>query len=425
MMALLERLWPMHRTVNSDDIESAISICEEYIGDERFTTHRYPARSDQLTWWVPERYHVNEAWLELDGERVADFSVNSLHLLSYSPSVKIDTTLGEIRDHIWSREDRPDDVPWEFKYYERDWGFCVRHNDLQRFDDSARAVGVIDVEFRDEPLPVGEFYIPGETDEDALFLTNICHPMQVNDSLAGLVVGTEMAKMLAAAPKNKLGFRLLVVPETIGTIAWFANNEDKIKATKHAWFCEMVGHDQSFILQTSRNEDTLIDRAFLAAMKNHEKHGPGRTGPFRHVVASDEIITDGPGYDIPTPSLTRWPYPEYHTSADNPSIIQSDNLAEALDVCLDVWNILNKNYFPIRRFKGPVMLSRHGLWVDWREDKELNLKTEAIMLNLEGDKSILDIASELDLPFETVHAYVEKFAKADLVHRRQGPGIDA
>ena len=48
------------------------------------------------------------------------------------------------------------------------------------------------------------------------------------------------------------------------------------------------------------------------------------------------------------------------------------------------------------------MLSRFGLWVDWRENKELNLKTEKIMFMLEGDKSIIDIAFELDLNYEEV-----------------------
>ena len=67
------------------------------------------------------------------------------------------------------------------------------------------------------------------------------------------------------------------------------------------------------------------------------------------------------------------------------------------------------------------MLSRYGLWVDWREDWDLNLKTEAIMLNLEGDKSIIDIADELELPVQTVQKYVDKFVENGLADRSDRP----
>jgi aminopeptidase-like protein len=421
MYELLKQLWPMHRTINSDDLQAAIGLCAKYIGDPSFKFHSYPPGAEVLTWHVPERYHVREAWLEIDGVRVADFHENSLHLLSYSLPQQIDGKLGEIRNHLWSNPKRPDAIPWEFKYYERSWGFCVRHRDLEKFDDDADVKGIIDVEFGQEEMPVGEYHIPGATGRDLMFLANICHPMQVNDSIAGLVVALEMARVIRSQPQSHYGFRLLVVPETIGTIAWMANNQQAVEAIDYAWFCEMVGHDESFILQKSRQSDALIDRAFLAVMPSFRAHGEERTGPFREVVASDEIVTNGPGYDIPTPSLTRWPYKEYHSSDDNPDLIRPKNLEEALQVCLGVWSAMNGNYYARRTFMGPVMLSRYGLWVDWREDWNLNLKTEAIMLMLEGDKSVIDIAYELELPYATVKKYLDRFVEAGLVERCDRP----
>lgn len=421
MHDMLTALWPLHRTINCDDLDKAIAMCRDYIDAPGFSSHGYAPGSEVLTWIVPERYHVHEAWLEIDGHRIADFAANPLHLLSYSLPKKIDGTLGEIRDHIWSNPARPDAIPWEFKYYERSWGFCVRHSDLAGLPDDAKVRGIIDVSFGAEPMGVGEFYLPGTSGEDILFLTNICHPAQVNDSLSGLVVGLEMARRLAEQKNRRYGFRLLIVPETIGTIAWAHHNEAALNCTRHAWFCEIVGHDNSFILQHSRQQDALIDRTFLSVLRQHRRHGKERTGPFRQVVASDEMITNGPGFDIPTPSLTRWPYDEYHTSDDSPAIIKPENLLESLEVCMDVWNALETNYYPQRTFKGPVMLSRYGLWVDWREDRELNLKTEAIMLKLEGDVSVIDIAYELDLPLDTVRTYLNRFAQAGLIEKLSSP----
>ena len=417
MYKLLEDLWPLHRTINCDDTDRALAMCGAYLDNPSWKIHEYEPKQDVFTWWVPEGYNVKEAWLEIDGDRVADFAENPLHLLSYSLPQTIDGKLSEIREHLWTSKKRPKAIPWEFKYYERSWGFCLADEVLAKYGDDASVKGVIDVEFTDKPMRLGEFFIPGETDEVILFMTNICHPYQVNDSISGLVVGLEMAKRVAALPRRRYGFRLLVVPETIGTIAWFAANETEARKTKYAWFCEMIGHDNSFILQKSRQEDTLIDRAFMAALHDHQKHGATRSGPFRKVVASDEIVSNGPGFDIPTPSLTRWPYDEYHTSDDNPGLIKVENLQESLAVVMKVWEILESNYYPRRTFKGPVMLSRYGLWVDWREDWPLNLATEAIMLKLEGDLSIVDIAVELDLSFDTVRNYVDRFYEAGLISK--------
>ncbi|MDY7000568.1 MAG: DUF4910 domain-containing protein, partial [Thermodesulfobacteriota bacterium] len=267
MHKLLCELWPLHRTINSDDMERALDMCGKYLDDERYRIERYKPGTEAFTWIVPERYQVNEAWLEIAGERVADFHENPLHLLSYSLSHRIEGRLGDIREHLWANPDRPDAVPWEFKYYERDWGFCLRHNDLIRFKDDDPVRGIIDARFTDQDFCLGDFYLPGESGKDVLFLTNICHPCQVNDSISGLVVGLQMARLLAKRKKSRYGFRLLVVPETIGTIAWFARHPDLAARIECAWFSEMLGQDKPFILQRSRQSDAWIDRAFLLALK--------------------------------------------------------------------------------------------------------------------------------------------------------------
>jgi aminopeptidase-like protein len=421
MYDLLVRLWPMHRTLNSDDLVQALDMCGKYLNHNDWKIHSYPVGSDVYTWYIPQRYKVKEAWLEINGDRVADFYENPLHLLSYSTGKQIEGTLGAIRDHIWTSPDHPHAIPWEFKYYERSWGFCLRQADLDKYDDNAVVRGVIDVEFTDDPFTLGEIYLPGETDQDILFLTNICHPAQVNDSITGLVVGLEMARQLARIENRQYGFRLLVVPETVGTIAWFANNEAIAKRIKYAWFCEMVGHDNSFILQHSRQGDSLIDKAFQTVLPHHRKLGVERTGLFREVVASDEMVTNGPGWDIPTPSLTRWPYDQYHTSDDNPDIVIPENLQETLDLMMDLWQALEEDYYPLRKFKGPVMLSRHGLWVDWRVDPDLNLATEKIMMMLEGNLSLIEIAHSLGLPLDTIRHFLGKLADAGLIEKLASP----
>jgi aminopeptidase-like protein len=112
---------------------------------------------------------------------------------------------------------------------------------------------------------------------------------------------------------------------------------------------------------------------------------------------------------VPCISINRWPYDQYHTTEDNPSIIREDMLQDAADVIEEIVRIYASNYIPKRNFRGPVFLSGHGLWVDWRDDFDLNRAIEKIMMSFEGDRSVFDIAEQVDLDYWVVRDYVEKF----------------
>ena len=82
----------------------------------------------------------------------------------------------------------------------------------------------IDSEIKDGVMTLGEWLIPGETDQEILLSTNICHPYMANDNLSNSVVATAVAKEIAKWPNRKYSYRLLVLPATIGCIAYIHNN---------------------------------------------------------------------------------------------------------------------------------------------------------------------------------------------------------
>ena len=137
-----------------------------------------------------------------------------------------------------------------------------------------------------------------------------------------------------------------------------------------------------------------------------------REAPFRKIQGNDEIIFNGPGVNVPMISLLRYPYPEYHTSDDNPGIVSEENLIESKDLVLKILDVIDNDYTPRRNFKGPVFLSGYGLWIT---EKKLKRNVEQIMLRLEGDKSIFDIAEELDMEFNDVLHYVNRFLEKGLI----------
>ena len=190
--------------------------------------------------------------------------------------------------------------------------------------------------------------------------------MQANDDLSGTVTAIGVAKRLAEKPllPGSMSIRFWFGPETIGTIAYLAHNEDLIPRMKAGIFAEMTGNQNTIAWHHSRQHNHLVDRvaAYVLGKRRHIER------QFADAPANDERVINGPGVNIPCISVNRWPYEEYHTTDDNPDIIHEDMLQGAVDVIEEIVRIYATNYIPKRRFRGPLFLSGHGLWVDWQEN---------------------------------------------------------
>jgi aminopeptidase-like protein len=70
--------------------------------------------------------------------------------MSYSLPINKIVSEEELLKHLHTRLDRPDAIPFEFKYYQIDWGFCIQHNRLKDFKDFS----AIQVEFAKEEVEI-------------------------------------------------------------------------------------------------------------------------------------------------------------------------------------------------------------------------------------------------------------------------------
>lgn len=432
---LVEELYPLHRTLVSDGTDTALSIIAAHFPKEGgFAVETYAPGAEAWTWRIPERYQVHEAYLETeDGRRILDFKDHPLHLVSYSKPIDRLLTWAELEPHLHYSAKRPDAIPWEFKYYERDWGFCLSKSRFDTLDRAIRYRAVIRSEFVSDPLqglrvgcgllqPTGGAR-PGFG--EFLIVADVCHPFQANDSITGVAVAIELARRLAERPlpAHSMAVRFLFCPETVGSIAYLSRHEDLIPGFRGGLYCEMCGHRESLILQRTLQDDHLLDRvarSVLAAMGR-----PFREGPFARVVVNDEFVLSCPGVEVPAIGLSRWPYDEYHTSDDNLSIIQEDMLQETADAVERIVRIYASNFVPRSRVKGPIFLSRYGLWVDWRVNPPLNAAMDQILVRLSGRESVFDIAERTGLDYWDVRGYVMRFVSLDLVEVlpwREGAG---
>ncbi|NJC95846.1 MAG: DUF4910 domain-containing protein [Anaerolineae bacterium] len=423
LKSILAEFFPLHRTLASDDHDKTLEIVGSYMPDSsNYTIETYAPLTPVWTWKVPERYVVHEAYLETeDGERIVDFKDNPLHIVSYSLPTDKMLTFEELQPHLYFNEKRPHTVPWVFKYYERDWGFCLPKKAFDKLPRDKKYHAVINCEFVTDPKQgfkvatavvhpqggphpahgaypeVGEFLVQAHT----------CHPMQANDDGAGVVSTIELARRLAEnpLPAGSMSVRFWFGPETIGTIAWLAHNESLIPNLRGGIFMEMTGNQNQIAWHHTRQHDHLLDRITNYVLRDT----PHDERDFAAAPANDERVINGPGVNVPCISLNRFPYDEYHTTDDNLDIMHEDMLLGAARTAEEIIRIYASNYTPRRTFRGPVFLSGHGLWVDWRDNWALNRAIEKLMMRFEGEHSIFDIAEQVGLEYETVREYVEKF----------------
>lgn len=409
MYDIVKDLYYKRRDLVSDGYDESLDYISKILP---LKIHKIKSGTPCWTWIIPEKWTVNEAYVEADGKKLIDVKDHPLHVVSYSKSINKYISKQELLNHIYTNEDRPNAIPFEFKYYEQDWGFCVQHEKLKEFIYDQYKV-VIKTNFEEGEIKIGELVLSGESKDTIVLVAHLCHPGMANDDLSGVAVLTNIANSLAKRKQRHYTYRILFLPETIGSIAYLSQNENLIPDMKYGIFFEMLGNDNVLALQLSRQGNTIIDMAARNVLKNSVSRY--NEGSFREVVSNDEMVFNGPGVDIPMISISRWPYPEYHTSDDNMDIIKSEKLEESRDIIIKIIDSLEKNFIPKRKFKGPPFLSKYGLWVDWRENPKLNLMMEKLFLEFEGDKSLIEIAEYLDLDFRDVYNYVNKFVDADLV----------
>lgn len=423
MRELLERIYPLHRTLASDGTERALEILSEYLPPSYRILGFNPGER-AWTWTVPPKYVVRTARLTsklragTHGSFLtvhADFAENPLHLVSYSKSVDVVVNWKELYPHLHKSYERQSAIPWRYSYYRDDWGFCLSHLAIMGLERDEKYAVHIDADFDMTPgaFKVGECVINPGSASELVVLTHIDHPNQANDDAAGVAVAVEVARRLAQhpLPAGSMAVRFLFVPETIGTIVYLSHNEYLIQHMRGGIFIEMPGAGQTIALQHTLKGNDLLDRIALLAPHVDRESG------FAELAANDERVLSAPNVNIPCISFTRAPYPEYHTSDDNLSIIdygKMDEMANAVEYTVRMYA---SNYVPCPLFRGPVMLSRFGLFVDWQQDWNRNRLVEAVMMAMDGSASVFEIAERTGADYWDVRKICELFVQKGLVAR--------
>jgi aminopeptidase-like protein len=413
--SLVEKLFPICRSITGEGVRQSLRVLR---GEVPLELREVATGTPVFDWVVPQEWNIRDAYIKnARGDRVVDFRQHNLHVLNYSVPVHATMSLAELRPHLFTLPEMPESIPYRTSYYRAAWGFCLSQRRLDAMEEGDYEVA-IDSTLAAGSLTYGEYRIQGATDEEVLISCHSCHPSLCNDNLSGMTVACELARALRDAPL-RYSYRFLWIPGTIGAITWLALNEAVLPRIRHGLVLSCVGDPGPFTYKRSRRGNADIDRAAEHILRSSDPKARIRDFvPYGY----DERQYCSPGINLPVGCFMRTPngeYPQYHSSADDLSLVTPRALGESVGQLLALVQVLEENdRFVNLAPKGEPQLGRRGLYRQTGGAKDAGRSEMAmlwIMNYSDGEHDLLDIADRSGLPFRDVSSAAHTLQAAGLL----------
>ncbi len=397
----MSRAFPICRSITGNGTRETLRMLGEIIP---LTIHEVPSGTKVFDWVVPREWNIRDAWVEDErGRRVIDFKNSNLHVVGYSIPVNQLISLEELQPHLYSLPELPTAIPYITSYYKERWGFCLAHEERVRLQPGNYHV-CIDSTLEPGSLTYGEFLLKGESTREVFLSTYVCHPSMANNELSGPVVTAHIASWLASQPR-RYSYRIIFIPETIGSITYLSRHLEELQRNVIAGFnISCVGDERAYSYVASRYGNTLADRVAENVLTHAH---PGFTRYSFLDRGSDERQYCSPGVDLPLVTLSRSKYseyPEYHTSLDNLDFVTPQGLQGGYDYVKECIEVLECNRTYRVTSKCEPKLDKRGLYPHL-STRETGAMVETMMdfiAYADGSNDLLEISSIIGKPVRQI-----------------------
>ena len=412
-----KELWPINRSITGEGVRETIELIKRHLPN--LTVNSVPTGTKVFDWTVPKEWSVKGAYiLTPSGEKICDFTENNLHLLGYSIPFDGKINLEELKQHLYTLPDQPDAIPYITSYYKERWGFCLSQEQFNKLEEGTYYVR-IDSELFDGVLNFGELLIKGKSSKEVFISTYICHPSMANNELSGPTVVTYLAKWLVELKELEYSYRIIFIPETIGSVTYLSLHHDYMKKNVFSGFnVSCVGDNRAYSYLPSRNGNTLSDSVAKHVLKYTDPKYKTYSWLDR---GSDERQYCAPGIDLPIASIMRTKYgqyPEYHTSLDDlENVVTPRGLDGGYWVLRRAIEAIEKN----KKYRVTVLcepqMGKRGLYPTLstkKSNEQVNLMMNLISL-CDGSSSLLDIAESLGAPVWDLYDLIDTLVSHNLL----------
>ena len=424
MYDLAETIFPIYRSITGEGVRETFRILKEWLGDScNFNIYEVPTGTEVFDWTVPKEWAIRDAYIERKpGERILSFRDCPLSVVGYSKPVDEWVTLEELKEIVHTQPDQPDLIPYVTSYYKERYGFCMTENQKNSLKPGRYHI-VVDSELKDGSLTYADVILPGESEEEILISTYSCHPTMANDNCSGIALAAQMIKNVASLEKRKYTYRFVFGPETIGIITYLCEEArwKKLREKNRAGFVlSCVGDNRVYSIVHSQSGKSLSDRVLMNVLKDGECEKVLEYSFLER--GSDERQYNSPGLDLGVVGFCRskyWEYPEYHTSADDLTVVSEEGFQGSFNVMKEVVDALEHNEIYQAVTLGEPQMGRRGLYPTLSQKgvwDGVRVMMD-VLLYANGERDLITLSEEIHVPVRELIPVIQILEGAELIKK--------
>jgi aminopeptidase-like protein len=418
--AYFDRLFPLNRSLTGNGVRQSMAIMQEIMP---LQLHEIESGTQVYDWTIPNEWNVEDAYIITpNGNKIAQFKEHNLHLLGYSIPVEAEVDFDTLNEHLHYLIEMPAVIPYVTSYYKERWGFCISYNEYLKLPRAGKYKVVVKSTLQPGALTYADLLLEGETKEEILFTSYLCHPSMANNELSGPLCLAALYHKLKEMPSRKYSYRFVIAPETIGTIAYLhkygAHYKQYLKA---GYVVSCVGLNTHFTYKRTKLQTAETD---LIAEHILRKHSASPQFIDFFPKGSDERQYAAPGFNLPVGSMVKgmyYQYAEYHTSADNKELISFEAILETADIYSKIAMAFELNACYINNMPfGEPQLGKRGLYPNLSTKAQSQLVMDQILYLLsygDGKTNLLTIAEKANISILEFKTALEQLTQAGLLSK--------